>query len=262
MAKIITFYSFKGGTGRSLGLSNAAYYLASIGKNIACIDLDVEAAGLIKIFDIKEPPIKNVVDWLINPVSTKIKDTFTLYNLRFMKLKGQLYIIPAIMNEDPGRLANIKWNFTNAREFMDKIKHFEVDYKIDYFFIDTRSGQSSESFFLNLKADVVVMFSRIDGQGSDGTKLLLSLFRDKGFTMPFILVCSSIPNHRSVADLLLKFRENIEQDIDIQIPYNPALAAKEQIVFESPNKSEFEMGIIPNYINLAKKIMETVDDHE
>jgi cellulose biosynthesis protein BcsQ len=44
--KIITFYSYKGGTGRSMALANVAWILASQGKQVLVIDWDLEAPGL------------------------------------------------------------------------------------------------------------------------------------------------------------------------------------------------------------------------
>src|ERR1700731_4098694 len=44
--KIITFYSYKGGTGRSMALSNVAWILASNGYRVLLIDWDLEAPGL------------------------------------------------------------------------------------------------------------------------------------------------------------------------------------------------------------------------
>ncbi|MGI0084512.1 MAG: KGGVGR-motif variant AAA ATPase [Nitrososphaerales archaeon] len=42
----ITFYSYKGGTGRSLALANAAVYLAKLGFRVVALDFDLEAPGL------------------------------------------------------------------------------------------------------------------------------------------------------------------------------------------------------------------------
>ncbi|HVQ12465.1 MAG TPA: SUMF1/EgtB/PvdO family nonheme iron enzyme, partial [Vicinamibacterales bacterium] len=43
---VITFYSYKGGTGRSMALSNLAWVLASNGMHVLVIDWDLEAPGL------------------------------------------------------------------------------------------------------------------------------------------------------------------------------------------------------------------------
>jgi hypothetical protein len=47
---IITFYSYKGGTGRSMALANVAWILASNGKRVLAVDWDLEAPGLHRYF--------------------------------------------------------------------------------------------------------------------------------------------------------------------------------------------------------------------
>ncbi len=47
---IITFYSYKGGVGRSFALANVAVLLAKWGYRVLCIDWDVEAPGLDEYF--------------------------------------------------------------------------------------------------------------------------------------------------------------------------------------------------------------------
>ena len=49
--KIITFYSYKGGTGRSMALANVAWLLAMSGKRVITIDWDLEAPGLHRYFE-------------------------------------------------------------------------------------------------------------------------------------------------------------------------------------------------------------------
>lgn len=50
MGQVVTFYSYKGGTGRSMALSNVAWALATNGKRVLMIDWDLEAPGLHKYF--------------------------------------------------------------------------------------------------------------------------------------------------------------------------------------------------------------------
>lgn len=44
--RILTFYSYKGGTGRTMLLANVAWILASAGKRVLVVDWDLEAPGL------------------------------------------------------------------------------------------------------------------------------------------------------------------------------------------------------------------------
>lgn len=48
--KIFTFYSYKGGTGRTMSLANVAWILASNGMRVLIIDWDLEAPGLHRFF--------------------------------------------------------------------------------------------------------------------------------------------------------------------------------------------------------------------
>src|SRR5213078_2846099 len=48
--RIVTFYSYKGGTGRSMALANVAWILASTGLKVLVIDWDLEAPGLHRYF--------------------------------------------------------------------------------------------------------------------------------------------------------------------------------------------------------------------
>lgn len=48
--RIITFYSYKGGTGRTMALANTAWILAANGFRVLTVDWDLEAPGLAKFF--------------------------------------------------------------------------------------------------------------------------------------------------------------------------------------------------------------------
>jgi MinD-like ATPase involved in chromosome partitioning or flagellar assembly len=48
--RIVTFYSYKGGTGRSMALANFAWIVAASGKRVLVIDWDLEAPGLHRYF--------------------------------------------------------------------------------------------------------------------------------------------------------------------------------------------------------------------
>jgi Mrp family chromosome partitioning ATPase len=48
--RIITFYSYKGGTGRSMAMANVAWLLALSGARVLAIDWDLEAPGLHRYF--------------------------------------------------------------------------------------------------------------------------------------------------------------------------------------------------------------------
>ena len=50
VGRVITFYSYKGGTGRTMALANVAWVLASHGNRVLVLDWDLEAPGLHRYF--------------------------------------------------------------------------------------------------------------------------------------------------------------------------------------------------------------------
>src|SRR5437879_3154473 len=69
--RTITFYSYKGGVGRSHLVANAAKYLSTLGKRVFALDLDLEAPGLHYKFELgpdstRSSPSVGVVDILVD----------------------------------------------------------------------------------------------------------------------------------------------------------------------------------------------------
>jgi cellulose biosynthesis protein BcsQ len=50
LGRVVTFYSYKGGTGRTMALANVAWTLAANGLRVLVIDWDLEAPGLHRYF--------------------------------------------------------------------------------------------------------------------------------------------------------------------------------------------------------------------
>jgi hypothetical protein len=69
--RILTFYSYKGGTGRSMALANCAWILASHGMRVLAIDWDFEAPGLHRYYRpfLEDPELsttKGLIDFFVN----------------------------------------------------------------------------------------------------------------------------------------------------------------------------------------------------
>jgi tetratricopeptide (TPR) repeat protein len=76
MATIVTFYSYKGGTGRSMALANVAWILASGGRRVLVLDWDLEAPGLHHYFrpflpdaELLAMDVRGVIDFVFEYVA-------------------------------------------------------------------------------------------------------------------------------------------------------------------------------------------------
>ena len=100
LPRLISFYSYKGGVGRTLALVQTAYLLAKKGKNVLMLDLDIEAPSLHDIFSDKIDLDKGIVDYLYEQEfsggKTEIELDNIVSNIKVDEtLEGNLYTIPA-----------------------------------------------------------------------------------------------------------------------------------------------------------------------
>lgn len=66
---VVTFYSFKGGVGRSMALANVAALLARADKRVLCVDWDLEAPGLDRYFRATPRSSPNSIPSISEPAS-------------------------------------------------------------------------------------------------------------------------------------------------------------------------------------------------
>lgn len=156
--KTITFYSYKGGTGRSLALANAAVYLARLEFKVVALDFDLEAPGLNYKFSKKpggEPlePCRGVVDYihqfvLSGDLPTSLKE-FTI-DISVPGTDKPLQLIPAGQSPSPqywSYLAKLDWqklfyvpNASGVQLMLDLKGRIEDELLPDFLLIDSRTG--------------------------------------------------------------------------------------------------------------------------
>lgn len=95
----ITFYSYKGGTGRTLLVAHTARYLALSGKRVVAMDLDLEAPGLHYRLATAGVPERGVVDYLVDALGTgtapEAVATYLLEAAVPEGTSGRLWLMPA-----------------------------------------------------------------------------------------------------------------------------------------------------------------------
>ncbi len=94
--EIITFYSFKGGVGRTMALANVAAVLAQRGNKVLALDFDFEAPGLHRYF-LSEPDIEPHLE---KPRFTPARQQRGVIDL-FRELRKQLRALLPAEQYDP-----------------------------------------------------------------------------------------------------------------------------------------------------------------
>ena len=157
--QIVTFYSFKGGTGRTMALANVAWILAANGRRVLIADWDLESPGLHRFFqpfmDAQASDRPGIVDlvrryeWAMADAEI---DPEALHQAESLKLAA-LPAISAIIDEQIGRLDGyvipLSWQFPDdgALHFLSPGKHNNSDYQA------TLSSLSWDNFYENLYGD-------------------------------------------------------------------------------------------------------------
>lgn len=196
--KIITFYSFKGGTGRSMSMANVAWILASNGLRVLTVDWDLEAPGLHRYFspfliDKELTSSEGVIDFIIDysvaamtpkedsgplpddwyaPYANILRYTTSL-NWQFPG-KGRLDFIPA-GRQGPSystRVNSFNWQDFYDRlggwSFLEAVKE-KMRAEYDYILIDSRTGVSDTSGICTVQMpDTLVICFLLNNQSIEG----------------------------------------------------------------------------------------------
>src|SRR5438876_4794381 len=112
---VITFYSFKGGVGRTLATLNVAVELAKAGRRVLVVDFDLEAPGL-DTFDLPRPiePTPGIVEFVTDYLERREAPDAMKYLYEAPgvgKSGGQLWVMPSGRGDESyaTRLAAIDW---------------------------------------------------------------------------------------------------------------------------------------------------------
>lgn len=168
--RIITFYSYKGGAGRSMALANVAWILASNGKRVLVIDWDLEAPGLHRYLhpflnDKELTSSEGLIDFVVQYADravTKSKGTKRNWYEPYANIlryasslnypfpnKGTIDFVPA-GRQGPDYATRVNsFNWQHFYERLDGGIFFEAAKEsmahYDYVLIDSRTGVSDTS---------------------------------------------------------------------------------------------------------------------
>jgi hypothetical protein len=154
----ISFYSYKGGTGRSLAVAHIADYLSSFGKSVLAIDMDLEAPGLHYKLSLvsDEPPvrIRGLVDLMHSyfTLAETLPNSLKDYCVEVVRRDngGTIRLLPAgdVRKGDYwAKLARLNWHDLFYSDFAKGVPFFleivarlSAEFKPDYILIDSRTG--------------------------------------------------------------------------------------------------------------------------
>ncbi|MDB4922911.1 GH25 family lysozyme [Mucilaginibacter sp.] len=187
---IVTFYSYKGGVGRSMSLANVAVMLANWGYRTLIIDWDLEAPGLENFFKdfislqkAKSKP--GLIDLLTSQMGEKVKPVSwqdCLVNINIaesksgVKFKDKLYLITSGTVDDDYYSRVRGFDFTEFYQKHDGgnvIDNYRKEWKseFDFVLIDSRTGVTDIGGVCTIQLpDMLVLLFTPTNAGFDGVR--------------------------------------------------------------------------------------------
>jgi MinD-like ATPase involved in chromosome partitioning or flagellar assembly len=258
---VVTFYSYKGGVGRTTTLAFFASHYAKQGKKVMILDCDFEAPGLSNYFDLKANSNKNgIVEYLyaINNQASTNWSNYIYDNIRTeYSGKGKIYVMSSgnlsdefVMNLDETKMP-IKHFKTHkehylqalsrldlaspeiiAQQFSLLIKNLYAEYQPDVILLDSRTGFNDVLTNIVLRiSKLVVGFFGANTQTEAGIGHILDIVAENKTDL--LLVCPMLPNY-DASRIFRKAIENINEyankhnqdpNYDIfRVLYDPRLA--------------------------------------
>jgi len=278
----VTFYSFKGGVGRTLALANIGLELARTGRRVLLVDFDLESPG-IDTFEILRPrePNSGLVEYVYKFMGTRIasdvKD-FIYESFGIGQKGGRLWVMPAGRGDEEyaEKLSSISWKrlydeLDGFLMFEDLKAQWRTSFEPDYVLIDSRTGHTdTEGICTRQLPDAVVVLFFPNEQNLAGLKATASSIRsedkhrkDKPIKLHYVM--SNVPDlddeQEILSGLQRRFREELRyEELTSVIHRYDSLALLKQSLFvlERPKSR-----LSKEYLALLNRITdENIQDRE
>jgi len=279
----ITFYSYKGGVGRSMALANVAANLATQGRKVVMIDFDLEAPGLDSFEEFDIPPgkpglVEYVCDYLDegrpSPISNfvhEIRPRVGSESKKEKEIDGKLWMIASGAKNESYNQKRLSINWADlyesrsGAEFFENFKaDIEETYAPDYVLIDSRTGLTDVGGVCTLHLpDLVVLLFALNEQNLQGIASVARVLRDSEKFPQIIPVATPVPNLQGGSEALLlqrkqRAKELLGTEIKHTLPYSAIVALKERIiVWDRPAPLRYQPAPLrAQYDELSKAIQE------
>jgi MinD-like ATPase involved in chromosome partitioning or flagellar assembly len=279
---VVTFYSFKGGVGRTFSLVNVGAELAQTGRKVLLVDFDLEAPG-ITTFDLLKPPkpqmglVEYVANFSAQRASPDVRDY--VYEVPGIgQDSGRLWIMPSGRGDEAFRhqLASINWQALygagDGYLMMEDLKgQWQQAFEPDYVLIDSRTGYTDiQGICTRQLPDAVVILFFPNAQNLAGLKAVVSDIRTetqrtREHPIDLVFVMSNVPDLDDEDQILHRqinaFRKELRYDQeDAVIHRYDSLALLNQTIFtrERPNSR-----LAKEYKQLKERtVLQNVEDRE
>jgi MinD-like ATPase involved in chromosome partitioning or flagellar assembly len=191
LGHVVTFYSYKGGVGRTFALADVAIMLARWGYSVLCVDWDLEAPGLHAFFRDQLPaePGEGVLElcsaWrTLAPEEAAAKGAAV-----HLEAAGALTLLPAGLQDETysSRLQQAAWGAWYADGMGDWVEKLRSAWqrRYDFVLIDSRTGLSDTAGICSIHLpNILVLLTSPNAQSVEGVQRVGAAAREAQSHMP------------------------------------------------------------------------------
>ena len=226
---VTTFYSYKGGVGRTMALVNVATLLRRAGKRVLVVDFDLEAPGLPSFGLLNcARGTKGLVDYVETYRETLVAPPVAEFIVKCPSEDGAIWLMPAGDNFAPGytdRLNAINWDDLYARQsgylMFEDLKQQWAAFDglgFDYVLVDSRTGHTDVGGICTRQLpDAVVIMFVPNNQNVDGLVPIVEGIRSeserRGTLIDLHFCPSNVPDEFDEADILERLLAEAESKL-------------------------------------------------
>jgi len=235
-SRILSFVSFKGGSGRSVSLANIGYQLACRGARVGCVDFDIEGGGLHMIYRVDDNRLLSVQHFLMDDEDYRqysndererpdfeqedlfrqhfvidVRQRTTLGFRDQPAFEGELFLVQA--KPDARATGYVDSGANMFYRFRRLLDVFTRACSLDFVLIDCRSGISNLALPGLAYCDGVAVFLRWGIQHRFGTEQLVRWYtawlERGGFSKALLLVASTVDSRIVDAKALATYNDEM-----------------------------------------------------
>lgn len=287
---VITFYSYKGGVGRTQALANIAVALANRDQDVVLLDMDLESPGLHAFFSPEDTPERRfteadlahrsgLLDFLEHcqtlPEEEPDVSPLLIPCAHELKRRGQIRLLPPGKLDESyaPRLARFSWEKFYAEKhgysYLELLRAQLFDrVGADVVLIDSRTGLTDSGMVGTFQLpDVVIILFALHAQGIEGARRTAGAIarqraESEGRLERVLLVPARVDEYgeaeqaeRWAAEAERQLRDipgcELLRDFNQRIPYYPKMSYGEQILDLDANPNPLSVA----YKHLADRLV-------
>ena len=220
MAKIITFHSFRRGTGKSNIMASVVAHFASRGLRVGVIDTDLQSPSAHILFKLKNELIKHTLNDYLWDTCTFEQAVYDVTPDVAPYSSGRIFLCPA--STQISHIARALQDGFEITRLNAGFSHFVETHNLDVLVIDSHAGISEDTLISLAITDVLAILMRLDKQDYEGTAITLGLARELDIGR-VLLVLNNVHPDFNFEEVQREIESTYACDVAVMLPYSEGL---------------------------------------